>query len=179
NQIFIRDLNQAWYQKGLEKGKDKSIVDYIQLLEKQINELNPKKVVFVGNSAGGYAALLFGHLLNADSVYAFAPQTFIDRKNRMKYIDFRWRDKVFNVRMSTKASEFQNLKKVFNSIKNFNTQFHIYYDHTFRLDRIHAKQLKGMKNVTLHSVNDGGHYIVKKLKYEGKLMEILSYMLMI
>jgi acetyl esterase/lipase len=37
-----------------------------------------ERTVTVGSSAGGYAALLFGHLLEVDEVLAFASQTFLD-----------------------------------------------------------------------------------------------------
>ena len=40
---------------------------------------------------GGYAALLFGNILKVDKVLSFAPQTFIDKTNRLINCDFRWR----------------------------------------------------------------------------------------
>ena len=46
-----------------------------------ICESNAKKVVFLGNSAGGYAAILFGVLLQVDSVYAFSPPTLLRKKD--------------------------------------------------------------------------------------------------
>jgi len=34
-----------------------------------------KKVIFIGNSAGGYAALMYGSILNINSIIAFNPPT--------------------------------------------------------------------------------------------------------
>ena len=44
----------------------------------------------LGSSAGGYAALLFGRLLEADEVHAFGPQTFISPSLRLRYSDNWW-----------------------------------------------------------------------------------------
>lgn len=44
----------------------------------------------MGTSAGGYAALLFGYLLEADTAVAFAPQTFISPQERKRYGETRW-----------------------------------------------------------------------------------------
>jgi hypothetical protein len=49
---------------------------------------NYKNVIFAGVSAGGYASILFGSLLNIKYVLAFIPQTL-----RVKpYIDEKYRD---------------------------------------------------------------------------------------
>jgi esterase/lipase len=44
-------------------------------------------ICFIGNSMGGYAAILFGTLLNIDNIISFAPQTFIDKFNLFLYFD--------------------------------------------------------------------------------------------
>jgi hypothetical protein len=87
--IFLRDLSQAWYQAGLPALAVyiDGIADY---LRRQVDEQKPKRLVMIGNSMGGYAALLFGLLLNADVSISIAPQTFLGLARRVSCLDFRW-----------------------------------------------------------------------------------------
>ncbi len=69
--IFVRDVFKQWYFKGINK----DIPDQDALLVfLQKETLGYHRVVTVGSSAGGYAAILFGCQLNAFKIYAFSPQ---------------------------------------------------------------------------------------------------------
>src|SRR5919108_4931419 len=70
---FLRDHYSAWYHRGvLDVGPDiDSVVALLREFRSQADEM-----VMIGNSAGGYAALLFGSLLDCEA-HAFSPQTFI------------------------------------------------------------------------------------------------------
>lgn len=72
DKYLIIDQHQIWYHKGID-GVSSDIPTTKDFLAKIISSY--KKVLFLGNSAGGYAAILFGSLLNVDSVLAFVPQT--------------------------------------------------------------------------------------------------------
>ncbi len=68
--IFVRDLFKQWYLTGIN-----SEIDTPQkLLELLQQETKGYKVITMGSSAGGYAAMLYGSLLKADQVLAFNPQ---------------------------------------------------------------------------------------------------------
>jgi len=68
--IYLRDIYKQWYVKGINEEFD-SIIKVKELL----SELTAGyKCTFIGSSAGGYAATLFGELLNADKVFNFAGQ---------------------------------------------------------------------------------------------------------
>jgi hypothetical protein len=85
NRHFYVDINKTSYHKGIE-GISKNIDETVQYLKKEI--ANYKNVIFIGASSGGYAAILFGSLLNVQSVVAFTPQTVrLD-----KHIDEKYRD---------------------------------------------------------------------------------------
>ena len=86
DKIFIRDLEQSWYHKGM-RDISGSIEESAKYLKSIIKENNYKKVVCLGNSMGGYAAIVVGYLIKADTVLSFSPQTFLDTKNRQKYKD--------------------------------------------------------------------------------------------
>lgn len=88
HKIFVRDFSQSWYQNGLPSVSH-DIRSTARYLKAQIEVINPEKIYFVGNSMGGYAAILFSNLIDLGEVIAFAPQTFISPHLRMKHKDGR------------------------------------------------------------------------------------------
>src|SRR5690554_537187 len=58
DKIFLRDFNQAWYHKGVDSNLD-DMEKVIEFLRSTIRKNKYDKVCFLGNSMGGYAALLF------------------------------------------------------------------------------------------------------------------------
>ena len=68
--IFLRDIKKQWYLTGVNQEYN-SIKKLSQFLKK---ETEGYKVITLGSSAGGYAAVLFGSLLNAECIYTFNGQ---------------------------------------------------------------------------------------------------------
>jgi hypothetical protein len=172
NKIFVRDFKQCWYTQGL-LNISANIDETKNYLQSKIEEIKPDKIVFIGNSAGGFTALLFGLLLEVDEVHAFGPQTFIDARNRLLNFDFRWRKEISNVLKDDRSKKYLDLKDVFASSTQTKTKFLIYYDSQFRLDRIHAARMK-FKNVRLVDYKGGGHSLIKTLRDNGELDKIIS-----
>jgi hypothetical protein len=97
--IFIRDIYKQWYVTGINK--DLNCID--KLVEYIKNETKSLKIITVGNSAGGYTAVLLGVLLNAVRIITISGQyclwPFVDTNpllkqykndvNRSKYYDLR------------------------------------------------------------------------------------------
>ena len=83
---FYLDDHNKWYHCGIE-GISTDIHTTTEYLKEKIKKFD--KVIFIGSSAGGYAAILFGSLLNVDKVIAFRPQTTIEIQKDMdeKYIN--------------------------------------------------------------------------------------------
>lgn len=69
--IFIRDVYKEWYITGINKdiNNTERLLEFLRKETKGCSEL-----ICVGSSAGGYAASLFGSLLNADIVFNFNGQ---------------------------------------------------------------------------------------------------------
>ena len=163
DKIFIRDFHQGWYQKGVDDHIDsvQGLTDYLQ---QTIDKHNYQKVLFMGNSMGGYAAILFGNLLQVDQILAFAPQTFISSRMRLRHLDFRWKNQMKRIQSYKKEQpHYFNLKDFLNNDTRY-IPTNIYYSPKHRLDRLHAENLKGMDNVTLHPIEKGGHAVVKTLR---------------
>lgn len=68
--LFIRDIYKSFYVQGINSSIN-SIDKLIQFIEEKTNGY---KVIVVGNSAGGYMAMLIGWLIGAQSVFCFAGQ---------------------------------------------------------------------------------------------------------
>lgn len=173
NRIYVRDLSQAWYHRGLPGVAD-NIDGIVTFLREKINQYQAKKVILVGNSMGGYAAILFGILLDADIVHAFSPQTFINRLNRLRYLDRRWRKQLQNTYRLVDKRYFDLRPVLKANHKKLKCKFNIFYSHTHRLDRIHAEHLRSLPNVNLYAFQSGGHRLVGHLRDSGELNKIIT-----
>jgi predicted esterase YcpF (UPF0227 family) len=173
NKIFIRDFEQCWYQKGLP-GISNDIQSTAKYIQKWIKKIKPEKIFFVGNSMGGYAAILFATLIGRGEVIAFAPQTFISPVLRLRHIDARWSSQIlktyFKSSFKTKVWDTKTLLKN----KKSSQKISIFVSKDDRLDYIHALHLKSLLNVKVFEFDGGGHGIVKLLRDQGKLPAIMS-----
>lgn len=68
--IFLRDLHKQWYLSGINHtlNDPNKVFDFLRI------ETIGYRVITIGSSAGGYAALLFGSMLNCERIYAFNAQ---------------------------------------------------------------------------------------------------------
>jgi hypothetical protein len=171
DKLFIRDFNQMWYLNGV----DSDIFNFSKLKIKLNDKIKDyDKVSFVGNSMGGYAAILFGVLLNVDEVVAFSPQTFISSFYRFWFLDIRWRKQINRIHKAKLYSEYYDLKTVLKNHTEYTTSINLHYCSANRLDRIHSTRLKSLRNIHLISYPNGGHGLVKELKKTGELQQILN-----
>ena len=72
--IFLRDIKKQWYLTGINS----NINNPEKLLGWLKAETEGYKIITVGSSAGGYAAVLYGQLLNAEKIYSFNGQFRFD-----------------------------------------------------------------------------------------------------
>lgn len=82
DQLSCIDNRFNWYTAGILQG-DNSVDDGVFFLRRFLEKY--KKVVFCGQSSGGYAALLYGYYLSVDLCLLFSPQTknFFNGQNVM------------------------------------------------------------------------------------------------
>jgi hypothetical protein len=165
NKIYLRDLSQTWYHSGLP-GISRNIEETASFLKRKASEASTDKVVLVGNSMGGYAAILFGILLKATVVHAFSPHTFIGNR---KYIRSKNRIEYLHAKFSRKYFDLRRVMAVCSNAVSCN----VYYDPADKLDKSHAFHLKGSNNVTLFPFHGAGHCLVKALRDSGQLRDIL------
>lgn len=173
NKIFIRDFSQCWYHNGLP-GISKDINSTVKYLQHQIEEIKPDKIFFVGNSMGGYGAILFASLVQQGEVIAFAPQTFISPLLRRKHRDNRWSDQInATYKKSLFKRKVWDLKPLL--LRSAGKQkISIFVSKEEKLDRIHASHISNILGINVYEFEGGGHEVVKLLREQGKLQSIMS-----
>lgn len=172
DRLFLRDFNQAWYHMGIDDQRN-SLAAVLVSIRELIHQHSYRKVVVLGNSMGGYGALLLGHLLQANTVLAFAPQTFIGPWMRLWHGDQRWKEQLAHVHASRQATPaYFDLKRVLKSGRGATT-IHVYYSPSDVLDAVHARRLQGLPGVELHAIADGAHEVVKVLRDSGTLHQLI------
>lgn len=172
HKIFIRDFHQNWYQNGLS-GISENITTTTEFINKKINEIKPKKLYFVGNSMGGFAAILFAKLIGRGEVIAFAPQTFISPLERIRSNDYRWFKQVISTYFTTfSKTTYLNLRNLLLT-KGGDNKISIFVSNDHRLDYQHALYLKGIVGVNIYEFSGSGHGIVKYLRDNGDLPDIM------
>lgn len=86
--LFFRDRANAWYHLGVDgaAGSVHAIADLIR------TEAAGRRIVTIGPSMGGYAALLIGHLVGAELAIGIVPQIRVGRRFCAELQDTRFAD---------------------------------------------------------------------------------------
>ena len=147
---FYLDKYNKWYHKGID-GISTNIDETLTHLKKIIR--NYEKVIFIGCSAGGYAAILFGSLLKVHKVIAFKPQTIIKSQSD---IDDTYKDLKIHINSTTKYYIFGD-----KTIDNIHSFHHISHCHNINI----------YPNVHLNSEYEVD---LKKLRDSGVLKDIMK-----
>jgi len=171
--VFVRDLRQAWYHHGLP-GQGDGLLDVARVLRELIDGHDVRRVVMAGNSAGGYAALVFGCLLGADAVLAFAPQTVLDLGTLAEMGDHRWDERLLEIAGEGGLDPaWTDLSGRLEPIRTADTRFAVYFDDTLEVDRLHAERLAGLSGLRLYRFGHGAHHLVRSLRDCGALERLL------
>jgi pimeloyl-ACP methyl ester carboxylesterase len=171
--LFVRDLHQAWYHRGIP-GYGSTIEEVAESLRQLIARHDVDRLVVAGVSAGGYAALVFGALLSADRALCFAPQTTVDQDILAAMDDHRWDDRLELLTSSGSLdSGWTDLRDALPAARCADTHYDLYFDESFDPDRVHSERLAGLDGVRLHHVAEGEHEIARKMRETGELEQVL------
>jgi pimeloyl-ACP methyl ester carboxylesterase len=170
---FVRDLGQCWYHRGVA-GVGEDVDAVANRLRDVIVESGVGRTVLVGNSAGGYAALLFGKLLAVDEVHAFSAQTFIEPGLRERHGDDRWQPYLERlIESGCFDRRYADLRPVLER-DGAHTVFHVYYAAKNPLDVAHSLHVEHARGVELHPYPQHGHRLIKVLRDSGELADLLE-----
>lgn len=173
SRLFIRDIAQCWYQCGIP-GAGRSFVEIGDFIRGVQGSVGASRLTLVGNSMGGFAALLFGAFIRDCHVVAFAPQTFISPTLRLIHRDRRWAAPVMRTYWRSAFREhvwcLSALYKCYSTPRSAT----IIASSSDRLDRLHAMRMQGFRGITVSLFEGGGHQIVRQLRDKGMLGEVLK-----
>ena len=175
--LFVRDLRQAWYHRGIP-GHGSTVESVSESLGELIAGHGVERLVVVGNSAGGYAALLFGTLLGADTVLCFAPQTVIELDALAEMGDHRWDGQLEELIADGELDpRWTDLRRALPGARRGDTRYALYFDGSFTTDRLHAERLAELEGVALHRSEGGAHAIAREMRESGALQPVLRHAL--
>jgi hypothetical protein len=170
HRIFVRDLNQCWYQRGLS-GVGADVGQVAAGLDAMLHELGSSRRVFVGTSSGAFAAILFGVLDRADAVIAFSPQASLALRARIRCRDRRWSEQVKKARRNCVDPQHLDLVKLLGTHTDHG-EIAVHYGRDDRLDAAHAQLLRQRTGVEAVA-HPGGHVFVRDLRDSGQLEPLL------
>ena len=170
HKIFIHDKNNSWYHKGIPNWTN-NLVETIELIKKLKSYKKYKKIVCFGASMGAYMALLAGKLIKADKIVAFAPQTFLDKENRIKYQENRWQ-KDLDIKIPQNIDKkYIDLDLLYKDGCN-GIDIQIHYAKNLPLDLKHINHLKA-SCIKKTGYNIDSHYVSIYLRDKGKIDDII------
>jgi pimeloyl-ACP methyl ester carboxylesterase len=171
--LYVRDLHQSWYHRGMP-GHGDELLDVAAAVRKVLARRRVERLVVVGTSAGGYAALTFGTLLGADLVLAFSPQTILNLESLAQMDDHRWDDKIQALEDSAAFDpEWVDLARALPAARHAETECRVFFDDT-HMDRAHGERLDGIAGVRLFRFGRGEHELVRQLREVGALSRMIE-----
>ena len=173
DKLFLRDIDRNYYLTGL-KNSTKDIKSTIEL----INRLTPinkyRFTLSIGASSGGFAAILYGQLLNLSKAIAFNPQTVISIEKESVVKDYTYTQEVSKHlrRINLKDNFYQKCLNLKN-FQPFTTKVELHYSKFSTVDKNHAKYLKHT-NCSLIEHATSSHLLALELRDLGKLKSIVQ-----
>jgi len=171
SRILLRDQYQRCYTRGIDSQRPDfpSLVAY---LREESERLGAKKVLCVGTSSGGYAAIRAGHHLAADYVHAFGPQTG-SRPPGLAAPNGRRRLWPWKNGAPIRFRSRLDLSRLLDDW-NQKTIYYVHYGRACRSDRYHAERLFKSPGVVTIGYPTATHLIAVFLAKKGLLTEALT-----
>jgi len=174
--IFLRDVFKQFYAKGINSQLD--CVDKVaEFLREQSGG---KKIVTVGSSAGGYAAVLFGILLNAEVVYSISSifdivNLFQSQEEFKKYkiiyenVNYNPISKYFNI---TNLIDYHE-KPIFYILPFYNVEDKGQYEFIKNKKNVYSFKIKSTEHGILFESLDALKGYINSLVWFSKTLSIL------
>jgi hypothetical protein len=156
SRILLRDRFNKRYHRGIDRRRP-DYSSFLDFLRSEIKKLAPQKTIFIGTSAGGYAAIRVGHDVGADYVHAFGAQTGLNPAH------LRLPDREPPMDLSL---ILQNPNPI--------TTYYLHYCYDYESDRLHAQRVAASANVVTLGYPGASHLITVLLARKGLLGQMLA-----
>ncbi len=173
DKIFFRDFKSNYYLTGL-KNSTNDLQGTIDLIKRLSSKKKYRKIISIGSSAGGFAAILFGHLLKFSKVIVFNPQTVLSKEKEIELNDNFYTVDICKQLRGLNPSNclFQNSLNLKNLIP-FQTKVDLHYSNHSEIDTNHAKFIEH-KNCHLIKHNSYSHLLALELRDSKNLKGIIE-----
>jgi hypothetical protein len=167
NCIFVRDPHRSWYQTPSDLGA--TALEKARAIRAVAEGIGSQRLVCVGTSMGGFAAMLFGALMQADQALSFGGQAFISAKGRRAWGDNRWDNTIDRIN----ATMPDAVLDVRPAIRKSKVRVSCFAGSQDRLDIVHSLFISAEPNVRAYCAPGGPHNVAGFLKKKGVLDELL------
>lgn len=170
--LFLRDPYRAWYQRGLPSIAD-DVHGLAAYLKDRIAASGATEIRFVGNCMGGFAAILICGLLRRGQAIAFAPQSLLEAGAIEPHGGDLVAQSYAGMYAHRTSRHIYDLPAWLRGHCP-DLRAAVYAGTASRIDMAHARTLEGFENIQVHYVQNIGHGVVRLLRHQGRLKEILS-----
>jgi hypothetical protein len=178
SRILLRDPSNLLYLTGVGS-EAPTFWTLLERLRAELARLNPERVTCVGTSSGGYAALLFGHLLEVDQVHAFGPT--IQASVLMAAVAGDWHQVLqmatpqhlmMDLRIPLSVWKFRRLDSALRKW-NGRTNYTIHVCEQFLPDVKRVAPMRGLPHIEIAMHPCKTHAVARHLIGERKLLDVI------
>ncbi len=144
--VFIRDIRKSWYVTGINDETDTMdrLIDLIR------EESKGYKTIVVGNSAGGYMAMLLGSMINAQAVFSWSGQVNLrDCENVV--------EEYFYLRKYSSEQEYTKYYDISSYLQEANVPIFYFYASKCITDINQFNYIRNFKNVFSFAIDSDVH----------------------
>jgi len=156
--VFVSDLKRTWYN-------DRRVLDEaVKILRSIVEAINPRTVVAIGNSMGGFGAIVLSSLLRIDTVIGFVPQYSIDPAIVPE--EKRWtgyRSRIAEIVYKEAATHFVP-----------QTEYYLFHG-SDKVDAHQSRRFPRAQNIHGYVIANAQHNLAAMLKSNGHLRDVIDF----
>lgn len=182
NRIMLRDRSNQWYLRGVD-GVGNSPTQVVDRLNYIIAAMMPSQVWCIGESMGGFAAIMYGILLNASRIVSFGSLSTFSPSFASQYRDLRWHS--IMKRLGEDPISITTDLPTLAHHYGFDNPLHIVVGtsagaqapESINLDVMHSQRFAGLSSVHYHYYPEGEHavtaWLASNRQFDALLMRCL------
>lgn len=165
NVLFVKSTIKDWYLQDIQK--------IINEINSVVQKLQIERIVCIGISMGGFAALLYSTFLDrCVGVLAFSPQICMNNHDFFSKFQYNLLYETDIDFSKLENSQFTNLQ---NFMNNTEIRYHIFYGSQNFDDSNHISLLPNLDNITLHKFDSNSHSAPLDILLSTKTYEYVIY----